>query len=162
MVDSNAKVKLLEMFSRATDGSLPEITVNFADNEQRQKTVLFLVDSAKVNQDRTLWSEELQKDVECRDFSKQAFIKMLATDHHIQLHGLFNLPEIGLGIFDGCLTLDFRTGKDWNKKSINSLVELLSDLKNRFNATSVTLDDDGLFFFDQEIEFFKACFNQNS
>lgn len=159
MIESNAKIKLLEMFSRATDGSLPELTVNFVDNEQRQKTVLFLVDRAKVNQNITLWSEELQREVECRGLSKQAFIKMLTTNHHIQLHKLFDLPEIGLGIFDGCLTLDFRTGKDWSKKSINGLVELLSDLKNKFNATSITLDDDGLFFFDQEIEFFKEYFN---
>lgn len=149
------------MFSRANDGSLPEITVSFANNEQRQKTVLFLVNRAKINQDITLWSEELQKDIECQNLSKQAFTMMLATDHHIQLHELFNLPEIGLGIFDGCLTLDFRTGKDWSKKSINGLVELLSDLKNKFNATSITLDNDSLFFCDQEIEFFKACFNQN-
>jgi len=146
------------MFSKSSDGCLPEITLYFKNNEDKQNTIRFLIDQAQVDQNIVLWSNKFQKDIRPAKMSKGELAENLESDQHIQLTDLFKMPEIGLGIFDCLITLDFRTGDVWDRDSIDGLIKLLLTLKKTFKVNSITLDEDKIFFSDEEIEFFRVSF----
>ena len=159
MIDEKAKKGLLEIFSEDTDGSLPEITITFNKANQWRKAIYFVSDRCEIDQNTTLWSEVLQKDIECKDLPKKDFIKKLKVTNHFMVSNLYNMPDLGIFIDDDSLFLDFMTGKDWTLESIGGLINFCQDLKKEFDIKSFTLDDDGIRYGKETKDFFNSCFN---
>ena len=153
------KIKLLKLFSQEADGSLPEVSIDFNDADHLAEAVSFLTAHGKIDSDQSIWSEKDQKELRYSDVPKKLFDETLTDSQHVQLRSLFDLPELGMTVLGKSIFLDFETGESWNSKSINGLVKVLGEMKENYKATKTSLDEEGIFFLDQQKEFFEDCFN---
>lgn len=158
MLDNIKEKKMYEMLSKSSDGSLPEVSIIFKDNIDRQLAIDFLVSHSNVDQNIALWDENLQEQVSCKGLSRKEFVKKITDGHHIRLSDLNHMPELGLNVFDKNISLDFKTGKNWVMPAVQEFMRILMVMKNKFHSISITLDDVGVFFSADEIDFFKRCF----
>lgn len=133
------KTLLLNLFNQETDGSLPEMSIRFEDADHLKEAMAFL--SAHGHGDMKNLNE------------------FVTEEQHMLLHHLFDLPDLGACVLGNTINLDFRTGKSWSRKSIESLVRVLDEMKLKYKATRADLDEEGIFFPMNEREFFSSCFN---
>lgn len=146
--------RLKEIMSSKPDGSIPEIFIRFKDDDYAMKGVNYLILNSKLNLESTIYDSKSDKDIKLKFIPKNELYKRLENGHLVALHNLKSMPCLGVSIFKPMITLDFIPGKEWTKKAVCDLVNILSELKSKYYAVKITLDDDQLFFHDNNINNF--------
>ena len=135
---------LLQYFD-TDDGSLPEITVTFADPSQviRAFEHLFACGARNVSVGGgNLWLTASQSEKSFSGASDAALVISGAADSfHVVLAGVdcsgCSIPDLGVFVDPDSLTLDYRMGSVWREPEIHSLLELLRQFRTLGGVVSV-------------------------
>ena len=158
MTDNIKKQEIQKAFSKPSDGSLPEISLIFPSVSAARETIQNLIQEASEGEAASIWDDETQKDILCRSLSKKELAEKFNENHHLLLHNLRNLPDLGLTFSGNCLYLDFRSGPEWTPEKVEALLLLIKELKQRYQISLVRLDDAEISFSEEEIAAFNSFF----
>jgi hypothetical protein len=119
------------------DGSLPEITVTFADPSRVTQAFEHLFSSGARNVSvggGSLWLTASQSERPFTGASDAALvISGAAESFHVVLAGVTcsgcSIPDLGVFVDPDSLTLDYRMGSPWGEREIQSLLALLRQLR---------------------------------
>ncbi len=151
--------KMIEIFSSAKDGSLPEITIEFGSVKDRDSITQQILENSLIAENSMINIHG--HEVKCNAFSLKELIGNLSTGHHLNIKNFRNLPELGLGFFDKGLAVDFYTGKHWTALAVRNLCQFLSEIKEKYKTTKIILDEEGIRFSPDQIEYFNSYFKKN-
>jgi hypothetical protein len=120
------------------DGSLPEITLTFADPSQVTRAFehLFACGARNVSVGGgSLWLTASQSETPFSGASDAALVISGAADSfHVVLAGVIcsgsSIPDLGVFVDTDSLTLDYRMGSSWGEPEVQSLLTLLRQLRD--------------------------------
>jgi hypothetical protein len=138
-------------FFEQNDGSLPEILLVGVSPEQAQAIFDALLQHAHpLRDDQTVWVDETVGDVPIRDLADAPLLaaqRQLAGWLHVVLTGVrtggTDLPDLGVGIANDHVSLDYRPGPGWTADSLAAFVDLLRGLQQLAPKSQLVLADDG-------------------
>jgi len=135
---------LLQYFD-TDDGSLPEITVTFAEPSQVTQAFdhLFACGARNVSVGGgSLWLTASRSEQPFSGASDASLvISGAAESFHVVLAGVtgsgYSIPDLGVFVDPDSLTLDYRMGSPWGEPEIQSLLALLRQLKDLGGVVAV-------------------------
>lgn len=144
------------MFSTDSNGSLPEVSVVFQNEKDRLMALRTILENSKVTENSIIYLEN--QDIKCLDLGFDKLVNSLNTSHHINVTEFKSLPELGVGIFENGIAIDFRTGREWSEEAVEDFMELLYIFWKVNCAKKICLDEEGICFSQEEIDLFNSLF----
>lgn len=118
------------------DGSLPSVEFERLTQQSVSKLFQFFAKNGRcVTQSPTVWDNEQQLNVPL--FSLDDPCRSLHEGRIEVFHCCFGgitferteIPVLGIFVFQECIAIDFRMGKDWNPANVDAFFKLLAHLK---------------------------------
>lgn len=135
---------LLRPYFTTDDGSLPDITVSYADSAGVPSAFahLFTCGGRIVNA-RTVWMRDSESEkLVAGPADAESVIAGTADSFHVLLTGVVcagvELPDLGVFVFPNSLDIDYRMGPQWGDEQVHGLIELLRQLRGMGGEVAVT------------------------
>jgi hypothetical protein len=123
------------------DGTLPEISIYFDDSERLLQAVELLIRNSNIPQG-TMCRMGSNKRVQLSGkYSTADLLRLIRDGQHVLLKKSFGLPDIGIGVLEESLRLDFRPGPEWSDEQIVRLFETLRVIKDKVAVSDIYLDE---------------------
>jgi hypothetical protein len=128
------------------DGSLPEVEVSFNTHAQAETAFQYLCERGSVSVafgPNNVWSKSSHSERPYAGPGDAALVDSGEIDpFHVVLRNVccgsdVTIPDLGVFVFPDSLTIDYRMGADWGEPQIDSLLKLLSQLRQLGGTVSV-------------------------
>ncbi|MEN9827284.1 MAG: hypothetical protein RI953_3029 [Pseudomonadota bacterium] len=123
------------------DGTLPEISVSFASAEGLKKAIGILIANANLAASSMAREGSRKRELLSDKYGLQEIIQMIFSGRHLLLKKSYGLPDLGLGVVEDTLRIDFKPGEEWNDEQIDRLAEVMRKLRDRAEASDIFLDE---------------------
>lgn len=141
MNDSSPVLSFREEMRLPFDGILPEISVYFSDQDKMRFAIELLVANAYLPASTMQREGSAKREVVANKHSPKEIVHLVQSGRHLLLKKAFGLPDLGVGILEDSMRLDFRPGPEWSDEQITRLVETLRLLRNKVNVSDIYLDE---------------------
>jgi hypothetical protein len=137
---------LLEIF-RTNDGSLPDIELDHLSGDEVIRGYKFIRNQAEriSSMEPSYWSKLKECDVpfSYEDNPAIQVVSGEADPFHLCFDGIKspsgkNIPELGLFVFEDCLSFDYRMGPQWNKQAVQGLFELIACMSKDYGSMKIS------------------------
>jgi hypothetical protein len=123
------------------DGTLPEISVYFANKQAMNDALALLIAHSYLPASTMQREGSGRREVVSSKYSAHDLVKLIENGRHILLKKTFGLPDIGLGVLEESVRIDFRPGPEWSDAQINRLAETLRLLRGKVSVADICLDE---------------------
>lgn len=126
---------------RDFDGTLPEISIFFENKESLAKAIGILIANANLAASSMAREGSRKRELISDKYGLQEVISMIQEGRHLLLKKSYGLPDLGLGVLEDTLRIDFKPGDEWSDDQIARLTEVLRKLRERAGASEIYLDE---------------------
>lgn len=138
---SRAVVCFKEEMRAPFQGVLPEISVYFESREQMTRAIELLVAHAHLPSSTMQREGSSKRELLSERHSVAQVIQWIVSGRHILLKRAFGLPDLGVGVLEDTVRLDFRPGPEWSDTQITKLFETLQLLRGKVRISDICLDE---------------------
>lgn len=92
------------------DGTLPEISVYFANKQAMNDAITLLIANSYLPASTMQREGSSKREVVSSKYSARDLVKLIESGRHILLKKAFGLPDIGLGVLEESVRIDFVQG----------------------------------------------------
>ncbi|NBO38211.1 hypothetical protein EBU99_06480 [bacterium] len=138
---SRAVVSFCEEMRATFTGVLPEISVYFEDTEQMSKAIELLIVNSDLSASTMQREGSSMREVVAGRKTPRELAQMVRSGRHLLLKKTFGLPDIGIGVLEETIRIDFRPGPEWSDAQISRLVESLKVLRGKVSVSDICLDE---------------------
>jgi hypothetical protein len=146
------------------DGSIPDIYVEPLTSDEVVNLYKKVMSRAHVYDDPTVWSREESRDVPLKQLSRPAELVVRGKIESFR-HGLVGLesngvqlPDLTICVEPNGISFDYKMGKRWGPKEVESLFEFLWDLVQDLPNAKVFHADEGMY--EKPTEVFSRVWEQ--
>ena len=122
-------------------GVLPEISVYFEDRGQMVRAIEAMIANSNLPASTMQREGSTKRELLAQLHSAKEVVQLVQSGRHILLKKPFGLPDLGLGVLEDSMRLDFRPGADWDDQQIELLVSTLKVLQGRAKISDICLDE---------------------
>lgn len=140
---------------RDFDGTLPEISISFTSNEGLKKAIGILIANANLGASSMAREGSRKRELISDKYGLQDVIALILEGRHLLVKKCYSLPDIGLGVLESTLRIDFKPGEEWSDEQISRLGEVLRKLRERADASDIFLDEMQEHFSEQSLAGFQ-------
>ena len=126
---------------RDFDGTLPEISILFENKESLGKAIGILIANANLAASSMAREGSRKRELISDKYGLLDVISMIQEGRHLLLKKSYGLPDLGLGVLEDTLRIDFKPGDEWSDEQIARLTEVLRKLRERAGASEIYLDE---------------------
>ncbi|NBX17644.1 MAG: hypothetical protein EBR09_09785 [Proteobacteria bacterium] len=126
---------------RDFDGTLPEISVLFENRESLGRAIGILIANANLAASSMAREGSRKRELISDKYGLQDVILMIQEGRHLLLKKSYGLPDLGVGVLEDSLRIDFKPGDEWNDEQITRLADVLRKLRERSGAKEIYLDE---------------------
>lgn len=126
---------------RDFDGTLPEISVLFENRESLGRAIGILIANANLAASSMAREGSRKREMIADKYGLQDVILMIQEGRHLLLKKSYGLPDLGVGVLEDSLRIDFKPGDEWNDEQITRLADVLRKLRERSGAKEIYLDE---------------------
>lgn len=126
---------------RVFEGALPEISITFETRENLAKAIGILIANANLAASSMAREGSKKRELISDKYGLQDVIGMILSGRHLLLKKSYGLPDLGLGVLEETLRIDFKPGDEWSDDQIAKLAEVLRKLRERAGASEIYLDE---------------------
>lgn len=123
------------------DGVLPEISLHLASKESMAELIALLVANAHLPSSTIQREGSRKREPLAGKVSAKEVTALVQSGNHILLKKVFGLPDLGVGVLEDTVRLDFRTGPEWSDEQIDRLVHTLQKLREKVSISEIYLDE---------------------
>jgi hypothetical protein len=123
------------------DGTLPEISIYFEDSERLQQAVELFVRNSNIPLGTMCRIGSKKREQIAGKYTTADLLRLIREGQHVLLKKCFGLPDIGIGVLEESLRLDFRPGPEWSDEQIVRLFETLRVIKDKIAVSDIYLDE---------------------
>jgi hypothetical protein len=122
-------------------GVLPEISVYFEGREQMCRAIEVLIANSNLPSSTMQREGSVKRELLSQRHSAKEVVQLVQSGRHILLKKPFGLPDLGIGVLEDSMRLDFRPGPEWDDQQIERLIATLKVLRGRAEISDICLDE---------------------
>jgi len=122
-------------------GVLPEISVYFENRDQLARALEVLIANSNLAASTMQHEGSSKRELLSQRHSPREIVQLVQAGRHILLKKTFGLPDLGVGVLEDTIRLDFRPGTEWDDQQINRLFDTLKVLRGRTQISDICLDE---------------------
>jgi hypothetical protein len=122
-------------------GVLPEISVYFESREHLCRAIEVLIAHSKLAASTMQREGSSKRELLAQRHSPREVVQLVQAGRHILLKKTFGLPDLGIGVLEDSMRLDFRPGPEWDDQQITRLLDALKVLRGRAEVSDICLDE---------------------
>lgn len=134
-------VECFKQQMRNFDGTLPEISVSFESKDAMTKAIGILIANANLAASSMAREGSRKRELISDKYGLQDVIAMIQSGRHLLLKKSYGLPDLGVGVLEDTLRIDFKPGDEWSDEQITRLADVLRKLRERAGASEIYLDE---------------------
>jgi hypothetical protein len=123
------------------DGTLPEISIYFEDAQRLQSAIEIFLKNANIPLSTMCREGSRRREQLSGKYTTPELLRLVQNGQHLLLKKSFGLPDLGIGVLEDSLRIDFRPGPEWNDEHIVRLCETLRVVREKVSVTDIYLDE---------------------
>lgn len=123
------------------NGTLPEISIYFDDSERMLQAVELFIKNSNIPLGTMCRMGSKKREQFASKYTPADLLRIVREGQHVLLKKSFGLPDIGLGVLEDSLRLDFRPGPEWSDEQIIRLFETLRVIRDKVSISDIYLDE---------------------
>lgn len=137
----NDNIDCFKKQMRDFNGALPEIAVLFGSQEGLRQGIGILIANANLAASSMAREGSRKRELLSDKYGLQDIITMVQNGRHLLLKKSYGLPDLGLGVLEDTLRIDFKPGEEWTDEQSAKLIQVLLKLRDRAGASEIYLDE---------------------
>lgn len=123
------------------DGVLPEISLYFLEKDEMERAIALLVAHSNLPSSTMQREGSAKRELLANKHSQRDIVQLVKNGRHLLLKKSFGLPDLGIGVLEDTVRIDFRPGPEWNDEQISRLLQTLQMLRDNAKVSDIFLDE---------------------